>query len=98
LEDGTTLYLSSDKPGVKSKGSNNSAPSAGADPSRKKKKKAAANKKQKNSDEVCLKFQRGACSDPCPHGRRHVHQDQGKSGDGGKQDKGKGGGKGSKGQ
>ena len=98
LEDGTTLCLSSDKPGVKSKASGHRAPSPDADPSRKKKKKPAASKKQKNSKEVCLKFQRGTCSEPCPHGRRHVHTDQGKSWDGGRQDKGKGGGKGSKGQ
>ena len=77
LEDGATLCLSSDKPGAKSKGSDYRAPSPGEDPSRKKKKKLSGGKKQKNvSKEICLKAQRGTCSEPCPHGRRRVHSDQ----------------------
>ena len=99
LEDGTTLCFSSDKPGPKSKHPDSRAQSSGADPDRKSKKKPPAGKKQKNvSKEVCMKFQRGACSEPCPHGRRHVLSDPGKSGGGGGQDKGKGGGKGAKSQ
>ena len=98
-EDSTTLCLSSDRPGAKSKNSDTRAPSPGADPYRKKKKKRPGGKKQKNvSKEICLKFQRGTCSEPCPHGRRHVHTDQDKAGGWGGQDKGKGSGKGSKGQ
>ena len=99
LEDGTTLCFSSDKPGSKSKGSDNRAPSPGADPPRKRKKKPSERKRKPNvSKEICIKFQRGTCSEPCPHGRRHVHSDQDKSGGGWGQDKGKGSGKGSKGQ
>jgi len=98
LEDGTTLCLASDKPGAKSRNSDTRAPSPGADPIRKKKKKPSGKKQKNVSKEICLKFQRGTCSEPCPHGRRHVHADQDKAGTGGGQDKGKGRGKGSKGQ
>jgi len=106
LEDGTTLYLSSDKPGSKNRSSGNRAQSPGGDPNRKKKKKKpAASQKQRNSrdsstnsKEICKKFQKGICSEPCPHGRRHVPADQDKSGGGGGQDTSKGGGKGPKGQ
>ena len=98
MEDGTTLRLSSDKPGSRSKGSDNRAPSPGADPPRKKKKKKEKKRKPNVSKEICIKFQHGNCSEPCPHGRRHVHADQDKTGGGGGQHKGKGSGKGSKGQ
>ena len=97
LEDGTTLRLFSDKPGSRSKGSDNQAPSLVEDPPRKKKKKEKK-RKPNVSKEICIKFQHGNCSEPCPHGRRHVHADQDKTGGGGGQHKGKGSGKGSKGQ
>ena len=93
------MRLSSDRPGTKSKHSSAGAQSSVADPDRKKKKRPPAGKKQKNVyNEICMKFQRGGCSEPCPHGRRHIHGDQDKTGGGGGQDKGKGSGKGTKGR
>ena len=75
LEDGTTLTLTPEGSGHKGKSSPQGAPGAGGDPPKKKKKKA---KKAKGvSKEICLKFQRSACSEPCPHGRRHVISDAG---------------------
>ena len=96
LEDGTTLSLAAEGPGHKGRNSPPGAPGAGGDPNKKKKKKA---KKAKGvSKEICLKFQRGACSGPCPRGRRHVSSDTGVAGGAGHQEKGKGNGKGAKGQ
>ena len=89
LEDGTTLSLSSEGSGRKNHDpAGNAGP--GAPPPKKKKKQD----KKAKSKEICLKFQRGTCSEPCPNGRRHVAADPGKQGS----EKGKGKGKGVKSQ
>ena len=103
LDDGTTLAVPhAEKAAPVTPNSGNKGNGGGARTPKKTKNKRKRDKDASPpnaSNEVCLNFQRGRCSEPCPNGRRHVvvedpYGGSAPGGKGSKGSKGKGRGKG----